>query len=487
MINRSKVYIIILLAASVIVHFAYFGHPAETVFDEVHFGKFISGYFTGEYFFDIHPPLGKLIISGAGYLAGFKSGFSFENIGQGFPDNTYLWLRLLPMLAGILLPLVIFFLIRRLGLSDFAAFTGGLLVVFENALLVQSRFILLDSFLLLFGFLSLLFYLKHRGQEQNFSISKFPNFGFLFLSGLFASLAFSVKWTGATFLALILILELKQAIKFFMARKRISSEKPDIPSTHDRSRMEYLVWKPIALIIAPLAVYFAIFVLHFSLLPKSGPGDAFMTQQFRKTLEGYNEPELKTVKPLNIFRKFIELNLQMYKSNATLTATHPYSSQWYSWPLMIRPIYYWNHSFETTNYSPPTTNSRIYLLGNPVVWWASTVAIMYLVFSVLYLVFRNVRYKIPDTAYFLTGAFILNLLPFIGIKRAMFLYHYFPALVFSIIALVYLIDKSAKRKTAFAVMIAASFAAFIFFAPLTYGLPLTEKAYHLKTWLNSWI
>ncbi len=31
------------------------------VFDEVHFGKFISGYIRGTYFFDIHPPAGKLL------------------------------------------------------------------------------------------------------------------------------------------------------------------------------------------------------------------------------------------------------------------------------------------------------------------------------------------------------------------------------------------------------------------------------------------
>ena len=98
--------LLIILGLSLITHFLFFGHPNETVFDEVHFGKFISGYFTHEYFFDIHPPLGKLLISGAGYLADFKPGFSFAEIGQKFPDNIYLWLRLLPTLAGILLPLI---------------------------------------------------------------------------------------------------------------------------------------------------------------------------------------------------------------------------------------------------------------------------------------------------------------------------------------------------------------------------------------------
>ncbi len=35
--------------------------PAAVVFDEHHFGRFVNRYFTGSYFFDIHPPLAKLV------------------------------------------------------------------------------------------------------------------------------------------------------------------------------------------------------------------------------------------------------------------------------------------------------------------------------------------------------------------------------------------------------------------------------------------
>ena len=79
----------LILVVSAVVHFAYFGYPNQTVFDEVHFGKFITGYFTGEYFFDIHPPLAKLLMSLAGYWGGFRAGFSFSNIGKAFPDHSF--------------------------------------------------------------------------------------------------------------------------------------------------------------------------------------------------------------------------------------------------------------------------------------------------------------------------------------------------------------------------------------------------------------
>ncbi|CAH1391621.1 unnamed protein product [Nezara viridula] len=45
--------------------------PPNIVFDELHFGKYVGMYVKKIFFFDLHPPLGKLLISGVAYLAGF--------------------------------------------------------------------------------------------------------------------------------------------------------------------------------------------------------------------------------------------------------------------------------------------------------------------------------------------------------------------------------------------------------------------------------
>ncbi len=427
---NNKRLILILFILSLVTHFAFFGHPNQTVFDEVHFGKFVSGYYTHEYYFDIHPPLGKLMIAGFAKIFNFKPEFSFAQIGEQFPDNKYMALRFLPSLAGALLPIVIFLLALQLKFSRQAAFAAGFLVAIENALIVQTHYALMDGFLLLFGFLSLLFYFKYR--------SKILNTKYLILASVFGGLAISIKWTGLTFLALPLILEIWRCFINLSYDKFIKFLK-----------------SAIFFIFIPLIIYFSVFAIHFSLLTKPGIGDAFMSPNFQNK---------------NVVKKFVELNIQMYQSNQRLTATHPYGSQWYTWPFMVRPIFYW-----------VSENSRIYLLGNPVIWWSSTVAIL---LSLMYVT----RHKIIRI---LLGGYVLNLLPFIGIKRVMFLYHYLTALIFAILILVYLIeniqpfDKLRARKI-FIGLVIASAVAFVYFAPLTYGLPLSPKAYDARVWLPSW-
>src|SRR3989344_2118579 len=145
----------ILIAASLATHFVFFGQPNEVVFDEVHFGKFVSAYYTHQYYFDIHPPLGKLLVAGFGYLFNFQPEYSFAEIGQAFPDQAYLALRFLSILAGTLLPIIIFLLALELRMKPLVAFLAGMFIVLDNALLTQARYILLDMFLLTAGFASL--------------------------------------------------------------------------------------------------------------------------------------------------------------------------------------------------------------------------------------------------------------------------------------------------------------------------------------------
>jgi len=454
MISKRNLLITIIFV-SIGTHFAFFGQPNKTVFDEVHFGKFISSYYTHQYYFDIHPPGGKLIIAGFAKLFNFSPEYSFASIGDTFPDQKYLALRFLPALAGMLLPIIIYFLALGLGLSTIASFGAGMLIALENALVTQSRLILLDPFLLLFGFTALLFYFKYKNSEP----SKY-NTKYLILMSVFGGLAMSIKWTGLTFIGIAGVIELASIIRNFSLKQIIN-----------------LV---LYFILIPLFIYFSIFVLHFSILTKSGNGDAFMSPAFQHTLQDSIYSSDNSIESINTFQKFIELNKVMYTSNKNLTATHPYSSKWYTWPFMARSIYYWNGGTMNPPQAPGT-EAKIYLIGNPIIWFASTVAIFYLLITSL-----GRRFLKNKILLIILGGYLVNYLPFIGIGRVMFLYHYFSSLIFAILALAYLVDQqNNKRNITIGILIIAGLV-FIYFTPLSYGLPLSSQAFNNRMWFEAW-
>ena len=449
--KRPKIYAALAVTlVSLITHFAFFGQPKEAVFDEVYFGKFVSGYYEHTYYFDIHPPLGKLLIAGFGKVAGYKPTSNFDSIGTKYTDNGYMILRFLPTLAGSLLPLVIFLLALELGMSVRGSTIAGLLIAFENALVTQSRFILLDSFLLLFGFSALLLYLKYRQNK---------NVLFFVASGLLGGAAASIKWTGITFLAIPLVFELVTNW-----------------GRHKWRPQWKTIQRCILYMIAPLILYVSVFMVHFSLLYKSGTGDNYMSSSFQRTLEGNTYQSIVDMKTSSMFDKFVELNQVMYTSNQGIGGdSHSYGSKWYTWPLMLRSVYYWQGSDGTV--------SNIYLLGNPVIWYSATIALIVGLIGLF-----TKRIKATGALEILYFGYIINLLPFIQIKRVMFLYHYLVALVFSILILAYLIDRLEKKDSRLygRLLVGLAIIAFLFFAPLTYGLPVSQDFFNAHFWLQSW-
>jgi dolichyl-phosphate-mannose-protein mannosyltransferase len=445
-----------LILAAVATRFWTIFTPNAVVFDEVYFKAFASHYLNGQYYFDIHPPLAKLILGAQAALTGMNTG--------AIQTGTALSLRLLPAAAGALLVPVMWGILRRLGASRPFAFLGALLVLLDNAILTESRFILTDSMLLLFGLSALYFYLVSRDARQHW------HWVLLTAAAACAGASASIKWTGLNALGIVLLVwAWDQRGRAATIRKRL---------------LELTI-----LVVVPLAIYVSTFWVHLTLLPNSGDGDAFMTPKFQSTLKGspYYDPSAKMSFPA----KFIELNVEMYHANQTLTATHPYGSHWYTWPLELRPVYYW--AGELSNDS---RQGNIYLLGNPIIWWGLWVAILA---GLMYVWLQGHKLR-PATIAGLAiaaAAYLINFLPFVAVTRVMFLYHYFFSFLYSIVFAVLLWNDIATSKSGhvlatwrerrtFYLVVAAVVIGFLYFAPLTYGWSLTPGGLQAHMWLRSW-
>ncbi len=448
-------------------HFAFFNFPNQIVFDELHFANFISNHLAGTYYFDIHPPLAKIILAESADLVGLAPdfGFEYEKIGKEYSHpEFYKFTRFIVTFFGFLLPLLLYFLARELFRDKWIAFIAGFLAVFENALLVHTRYILTDVFLLDFGILGLALLLMHLRKSTG---EKF-HFPSLVGAGLFLGGALSVKWTGLVFpgvagLILLYVLVQKRDLVNFVTRCAI------IGST-------------------VFVVYFASFAWHLHSLDKSGPGDAFMTPGFQATLAGNVNANNPSLERPGTFQKFVELNIQMYKSNKGITSEHAYGSKWYTWPLMQRTVYYWNQKADNGD---PNTNieHRIYLLGNPLIWWTGAAIMLFFTIAWLLTPLFPITEKHGFALAVILIGFWSNLLPYIPISRVSFVYHYFPSLLFLMIGMAYFFRKYCwGRQNIFVTVAFLSFVviSYLYFSPVTYGVALTPEQFDARMWLGSW-
>ncbi len=160
---------------------------------------------------------------------------------------------------------------------------------------------------------------------------------------------------------------------------------------------------------------------------------------------------------------------QMWWYHTRLVATHPYSSQWWSWPLLIRPIYLY------TSNDVGGMVARIYAMGNPVIFWFGFVCIL---ICLLYAYReKNKRLGLIVFSYFVMFA------PWALSPRIMFLYHYLPAVPFLAIAIGYILRKNKELVLPFFVI---ALLIFVYYCPHWAGfrIPLwLDRSYY---WFTSW-
>lgn len=240
----------------------------------MHYGKYVSMYMKNTFFFDAHPPLGKQLVALAAYLGGFDGQFKFDRIGSAYPESVPLTaLRFVPALFGSLLIPTVYHLMLEMGLSEWTSIFAALLCLFDNALLTQSRFILMDSMLLFFAMFGILCVLKlQKHFKQPYTL---PWFLWLVAATVSFTFGLCVKYAGLYSCLLGIAIALRSFWKLL-------SDK----SVSDVAVAVHFVTQAVASASIAVLVYVGIFYIHLSVLHKAGPHDSIMTSAFQASLEG---------------------------------------------------------------------------------------------------------------------------------------------------------------------------------------------------------
>ncbi|EUC32201.1 glycosyltransferase family 39 protein [Bipolaris zeicola 26-R-13] len=268
----------VLVAIATAVRLFRIQQPTSVVFDEVHFGGFASKYIKGRFFMDVHPPLAKLLITLAGWLGGFDGNFDFKDIGKDYlePNVPYVTMRLLPAICGVLTIPTMFLTLKAAGCRTTTAALGAGLVIFDNALVTQSRLILLDSPLIIFTALTALAWTCFMNQHEQGPPKAFKPLWWFWLAatGLGLGATVSVKWVGLFTIAWVGSLTLVQLWVLLGDHKNVT---PRLWFKHFFARL-------FCLVIIPVSFYMAMFGIHFLCLVNPGEGDGFMSSEFQATL-----------------------------------------------------------------------------------------------------------------------------------------------------------------------------------------------------------
>ncbi|KAJ1679428.1 Dolichyl-phosphate-mannose--protein mannosyltransferase 4 [Spiromyces aspiralis] len=274
--NASVYSFALVCILSFAVRFWLIWSPDEVVFDEVHFGKFASYYLRREYYFDVHPPLAKMLVALSGLLSSYNGNFLFDKIGMKYSKYgvPYILMRSWVCLFGSAIPPLVYLIMVESGYSSYLSLIVGLLVVFDNALVVHSRLILLDSILVFFVLASVLCYIKfYKHRYREFSARwRF----WLAMTGVMLGCVLSCKMVG-----LFTFLMIGSAVLFDLWRLL------DIRRGRTVSEVfRHLFARVAGLILLPFVIYLTAFYVHFAILTKSGPGDPYHTPDFQMQLEG---------------------------------------------------------------------------------------------------------------------------------------------------------------------------------------------------------
>lgn len=490
--------LLLVTIAAYLIYVWGFDYPAVPFWDERYYIVDAQKYLHGVYFIDLHPPLGKLLVTLGEKLFGRNAAtdqflgvtYYAETIPPGF---SFVGFRFFPVLLAWLTAPLLFLLFLTLVRDRVLAMLLCGLYLFDNALVVHLRGALLEGPLLFFTVSLLLAFVWLIGSAEAASpATDPPPDGHAARAVGKRSSPSTRRYAVAVGLALGCVLTTKSIGAVFAAL-------PLIAIWRLRSDRRRAIESALIMGAAALAVVVTVWEVHFMLARRVNP----------VLLEnGYY------VNPSNGARAFLasDRRLPLTELPALIRDALRYA-RWYDsarppidfckpdekaspfwmWPIGARAVAYW---WDTAD------NGRsfryLYLQVNPVVWWTALGGV---VIAVSLLIASAVAAARPLKNRFLltvvTALYLGYFAPFPWIHGVMFLYHYFIPLILSFV-LVALVDDEvmqlgrwpitiAQKRAVVAVWLVGAIAVFWVYKPLTYyERPLTPADLQRRAILPLW-
>ena len=407
-------------------------------FDELYHGRTAYEHLNGlAPYENSHPPLGKVFI-----MLGIAL----------FGMNAFGW-RIVGTLFGIgMVPIMYAFAKRLFKRSDYALFCAGLFT-FDFMHFTQTRIATVDVYAVFF--ILLMHYFMYRYYCMNFfEDGLFATLKPLAWAGVFFGLGAASKWIciyAGGGLAVILFTSLGQRYAEYSKQIQSGDLKMRAKVVHFRRQVILtLLWCCLFYIVVPVCIYLASYLPYV------------LSKMHYKLADIWD------------FQKF------MYSYHSKLTASHPYESPWWQWPLNLRPVWYYVGYDVKAGYA-----STISAFGSPAVWLPCSMGALALIGR---LIRGNIRHE--------KGMFVLlvgvcaNYLPWVLVTRCTFAYHYFATVPFIILCTGYFLKNLEESRPAVApikwMWLGLAVILFAAFYPVISGLPAPEWYIHMLEWMPNW-
>lgn len=407
-----------------------------TYFDEIYHARTAYEQLNFEEAYEsTHPPLGKIIIS---------IGISL------FGMNPFGW-RVMGVLFGILMLPIFYLLVKKMFSSSFLAGVGTFLFAFDFMHYTQSRIATIDTYAVFF--LLLMYYFMYQYLTKSFYDTKLSKTLIpLGLCGLFTAMGVASKWTvayGVIGIAVLFFISLgRRYVEYCYAKKQVEAKK----ATEFDQMVVSVFWKKAGITLACCVGFFLVV-----------PAVVYVLSYIPYFMSGHS---LKDLGPYII---------NMYNYHAGLVDTHSFSSVWWQWPIIERPIWYFSSNPLSMDGNQVIS---IAAFGNPAIWWTSIVTMV----ATLVI---GLKKKDKKAAFIVIGYASVYLTQAL-VPRLLFIYHYYTAVPFLVLSIVYIMRNIKNRKIIYAYC-GICLALFCLFFPVLSGMPTTQE--YIDTylrWFSSW-